>query len=52
MSPRLIEHELNEHTLLALTKYAKYILWVHYRGLVAEVEQKPRELAPELEAAK
>ncbi len=51
MSPRLIEHELNERTLFALIKYAKYILWVHYRGLVEEVEQKPNESARELEAA-
>ncbi|MBS1211590.1 MAG: hypothetical protein H6R26_206 [Proteobacteria bacterium] len=51
MLPRLVEHELNEDTLVALIKYAKYILWVHYRGVMAETEQKPAGLAPEHESA-
>lgn len=51
MSPRIIEHELNEHTLFVLLKYAKYILWIHYRGAVADMEQKPRGLVPEHETA-
>lgn len=38
LSSRSIECELNEGVFAALVKYAGYILWIHYSGLVTEAD--------------
>ena len=45
-----IEHELNENTLLALVKYAKYIVGFHFRAIVADMEHVPSTFTLDREA--
>lgn len=35
----IVERELDEGTFVALIKYAKFILWVHLEGLLAEADR-------------